>query len=76
MHAYSFSAHFIWRSSDKMWKFIAIVAVFCLNSYATPSVYHRPLEFDSSDPEVIDFEKGLEVVEESFYEGISKNRIN
>lgn len=52
-----------------MWKVIAIVAVLCVIVQGTPPVHHRPLEFDSSDPEVLDFEKGLEVVEESFYEG-------
>lgn len=56
-----------------MWKIIAIVAVLCANAYATPPVRQRPLEFNGSDPEVDDFEKGLEVVEESFYEGTTKN---
>lgn len=54
-----------------MWKVIVVaLAVLCINAYATPPVNYRPLEFDSSDPEVIDFEKGLEVVQESFYEGM------
>lgn len=52
-----------------MWKVIVIFAVLCANVHGTPPVPHRPLEFDSSDPDVVDFEKGLEVVEESFYKG-------
>lgn len=56
-----------------MWKVIAIVAVLCANVHGTPPVYRRPLEYESLDPEVLDFEKGLEVVEESFYEGIKKS---
>lgn len=57
-----------------MWKVIAIFAVLCANAYATPPVHQRPLEFDKSDSEVDDFEKGLEVVEESFYEGIDQKK--
>lgn len=59
-----------------MWKVIAFIAVLCAITYATPPVHHRPLEFNSLDVEVVDFEKGLEVVEKSFYEGMHKRKSN
>lgn len=56
-----------------MWKVIAIIAVFCAIVHGTPPVQHRPSEFDSSDPVVVDFEKGVEAIEESFYTGTVNN---
>lgn len=58
-----------------MWKVIVVAfAVLCANVLGAPPVNHRPLEFDNSDAEVFDFEKGLEIVENSFYEGTYVHR--
>lgn len=61
-----------------MWKVFAIIAVLCASVHGIPPVHHRPSEINSSDPVVVQFEEGLEAVEESFYAGAvrTKNMID